>query len=415
MARDYRKTSPPRASTISAAEDLIFTRRRMSLWGYGILAANVGAFAIRWFTGNWIIDQAGHQKLNDFESLWVGGKLGLMRDAASAYNYPLYAVAQASALNGPPPATFFHWVYPPTVLLLFAPIALLPYTAAFFTWIAASLSIYIVGLYEILPDSLLIVIALLPPPVPKNLFIGQLAFLMAGLLALSMVFMSRRPFLSGILMGFLTCKPQYVLFLPLALLLTRQWRVIAGAIVSGSILFLGTAWAFGPNAWILFLRASKELDFVNSLPPPFSVVYLNQTVLGLMHQTGAGMTAGWVVHLAVALLMTALVGQIWMRQAPQSLKAAAFSIGVLIATPHMLAYDLTLLSVPAAFLVEDGLARGFLPRDRLVLMICFLGLFLCFNFIVGPIILLALMGLVLRRVRYATKTSAATPASTSIS
>jgi Glycosyltransferase family 87 len=384
---------------ISQAEDAIFTRRRLSLFAYCVLAANFGLFAIRWFTGNWIIDKAGHQKLNDFASFWVGGRFGLMRDAAGAYNYSTYSAAQSLALNGPPSPTFFHWVYPPTVLLLFAPIALLPYTAAFFAWAAAGLSFYIVALYEILPDSLLIVIALLSPPVLKNIFIGHTSFLMAGLLGLSMVFISRRPYLSGMLMAVLTYKPQFVLFLPLALLITRQWRVIAGAIASASILFGVTALAFGANSWLLFLRASKELNTTNLLPPPFNVEFLNQTVLGLMHELGAGMSAGWIVHFAVTLLMTALACQIWVKQVPQSLKSAAFSIGVLTATPYMLAYDLTALSVPAAFLVEDGLAHGFLPGDRFVLTLCFLALFLCFNFAVGPIILFALMGLVIRRVR----------------
>ena len=72
----------------------------------------------------------------------------------------------------------------------------------------------------------------------------------------------------------------------------------------------------------------------------------------------------------------------------------------------MLAYDLTALSVPAIFLVEDALAHGFAPGERLVLLGCCLALFLCFNFIVGPIVLIALMGLVVRRVRYVVRGSA---------
>ena len=124
-------------------------------------------------------------------------------------------------------------------------------------------------------------------------------------------------------------------------------------------------------------------------------MFLNQTVLGLMHEIGAGMTAGWAVHLAVSMLMTVLACRIWIRPVPQSLKAAASSIGVITATLYMLAYDLTALSVPAA---SGGrrLARGFLPgptsADDLLP-----GAVLVFQFRGGPIILLALMGLVIRR------------------
>lgn len=77
----------------------------------------------------------------------------------------------------------------------------------------------------------------------------------------------------------------------------------------------------------------------------------------------------------------------------------------------MLAYDLTAVSVPFAFLVEDALARGFAPGERFALLGCFHALFLCFNFAVGPIVLLALMVLAVRRARYATGTPISNPAS----
>jgi hypothetical protein len=72
--------------------------------------------------------------------------------------------------------------------------------------------------------------------------------------------------------------------------------------------------------------------------------------------------------------------------------------------------DLTALSVPAAFLLEDALANGSIPGERLILLGCFLALLLYFKFAVGPIVLLALMGLLMRRARHATKTNAWFPA-----
>jgi hypothetical protein len=393
--------------SISAVEDRIFTRRRLSLFGYAFLAANVTAFVIRFFVGKWLFGKAGHPAFTDFLDWWVGGQFALRGDAAGAYNYSKFSAAQASVLRSPPPVTYFHYGYPPTMLLLFEPLAARPYAAAFFAWIAATVCVYAVALYEILPYPLAIALALLPLPVVKNVFEGQTAFLLAGLLGLSLVFMSRRPYLSGIFLGLLTYKPQFVVFFPLALVITGQWRVIAGAIASASVFAVASALAFGPNVWLLFLQALKEHDPATFYPPPFRLVFVNQTVFGLMHEAGAGPVAAWVVHLAVGLLVTVLACQIWMRPVPHSLKAVAFSIGVLIMTPYMLVYDLTSVSVPAAFLVADALARGFLPGERFVLLGCFLALFFCFNLSVGPVVLLALIALVVRRVRYATNTSTA--------
>jgi hypothetical protein len=391
--------------SISKAEDLIFTKRRLSLCGYAFLAANVVAFAIRFFSGTWLIDKAGNLIFSDFLQWWLGSQVALGRNAAAVYNYSAFSAAQIQVTKSAAPVTYYSYVYPPTMLLLFAPIARLPYVTAFFVWLAATLCLYAVALYAILPSLLSIALALAPLPVAKSVFGGDATFLTAGLLGLSLVFMSRRPYLSGVCLGILTYKPQFVLFFPLALVITGQWRVVVGASASASLFAGAAALVFGSNAWLLFLRSMQGHDPVTFLPPNMDA--LNQTVLGLMHHAGAGLAAAWVVHLAVALLITALACRIWLQPVPHSLKAAAFSIGVLTVTPYMLAYDLTAVTVPAAFLVADAVARGFLPGERFILLTCFLALYLCFNFVVGPIVLLALMVLVMRRVRYATNTSAA--------
>ncbi len=392
----------PRATSISKVEDLIFTRRRLSLCGYTFLAANIAAFAVHFVAGNWLIDRAGNYISTDFLQWWLGSRVALGRGAAAVYNDSTFSAARTLVTkSAPPPISYFHYVYPPTMLLLCAPLARLPYVTAFFAWLAATVGLYVLALYAILPSVLSIVLTFVPLPVAKSVYEGQTSFLMVGLLGLSLLFMSRRPYLSGMCLGLLTYKPQFVLFFPLALVITGQWRVVAGATGSASLFAAATTMVFGPNAWLLFLRSSQGANPATFLPPNMDA--LNQTVLGMMHAAGAGLVGAWIVHLAVALSATVLACRIWLQApVPHSLKAAAFSIGVLIMTPYMLAYDLTALSVPAIFLVADALEHGFVPGERLVLLSCCLALFLCFNFTVGPIVLVALMGLVVRRVRYVT-------------
>ena len=390
---------------MSRAEDAIFTRRRLLLVGYAFLAANVIAFAIRFYAGQWLVDKAGNLNFTDFFDWWIGSRVALDRNAAAVYNFSAFSAAQALVTKIPPPVSYFPYLYPPTMLLLFAPISLLPCVTGFFVWIAMTLCLFVVALYAIVPDTLLIVLALMPLPVLKCVVGGDSSFMMAGLLGLSLVSIGRRPYLSGICIGILTYKPQFVLFFPLALLITGQWRVIAGATAS-ALLFAGAAaLVFGSNVWLLYLRSLQTLNPATLLPP--NLKGLDQTVLGMMHQAGAGPVAAWVVHLAASLLVIALACQIWFRPVPHSLKAAAFSIGALTVTPHLFAYDLTALSIPAAFLVADAVAHGFFPGERLVLLGCFLALYLCFSFVIGPIVLLVLMGLVVWRVWQPTETSAA--------
>jgi uncharacterized membrane protein len=367
------------------------------------LVAYVAAFAIRFVAGKWMIDREGWPVLLDFVWIWMGGRFALAHNAAGVFNHSLFSSAQASLIGKAPAsaALYQYWVYPPTLLLVAAPLALLPYAAAFLVWIGATLCVYLAAIYAILPCTLSIVLALLPCAVIMNVFVGQTAFLTAGLLGFSLVFMQRRPYLSGVLLGLLTYKPQFGVFFSVALLVTRQWGVIAGAIASASLLAAAAAFLFGADAWVLFARSLQAHNPATFLPN-YTLEAMNQTVFGLMHWAGAGVIVSWIVHLAVAVPAAALACWLWMRPGPYQLKAAAFGLAVLIASPYVLIYDLTALSVPAAFIVADALAGGFLPGERLALLGCFLALFLFVLMPIGPIAMLVMLGLVVRRASYAT-------------
>jgi hypothetical protein len=62
----------------------------------------------------------------------------------------------------------------------------------------------------------------------------------------------------------------------------------------------------------------------------------------------------------------------------------------------VLRYDLCILSIAAAFLVKDGLSRGFLAGERTIMLLCLVGLY-CPSAPVGPIVCAALLLLVFRR------------------
>ncbi len=200
------------AASISKFEDFVFAQRRLSLCGYAFLAANIASFAVRFFAGNWLIDRAGNIVSSDFLQWWLGSRVALLQNAAAVYNDSTFSAARTLVTKSAPPISYFHYVYPPTMLLLCAPLARLPYVTAFFAWLAATISLYVLALYAIVPSVLSIVLTFVPLPVAKSVYEDQTSFLTAGLLGLSLLFMSRRPYLSGMCLGLLTYKPQFVLF-----------------------------------------------------------------------------------------------------------------------------------------------------------------------------------------------------------
>ena len=67
-------------------------------------------------------------------------------------------------------------------------------------------------------------------------------------------------------------------------------------------------------------------------------------------------------------------------------------------TPYVLRYDLSMLSIPVAFLVKDGLSRGFLAGERTVILICIAAFLLWLALVpIGPVIYVALLFLIARR------------------
>jgi hypothetical protein len=111
---------------------------------------------------------------------------------------------------------------------------------------------------------------------------------------------------------------------------------------------------------------------------------------------GLNVHVSWAVQLAVTIITATVVCALWARPISYALKAAALAIGAVLASPHVHGYDVCVLCVAGAFLVKDGLSRGFLARERTILLACWGALIL----LTGPIpaiVCVVLPVLVIRR------------------
>jgi len=76
----------------------------------------------------------------------------------------------------------------------------------------------------------------------------------------------------------------------------------------------------------------------------------------------------WTVHCAIALIIAFAVWIVWAKPVPHSLKAGILCVGVVTVTPYLFPYDFCILSIAVAFLVNDGLSRGFLLGERTLML-----------------------------------------------
>jgi hypothetical protein len=386
---------PFRAPALSEVEDRIFTERRLLLCGAAALAVSIAVLGWALVSGQSALTPHGLPSTIDFLQFYVMGNFAGSPDPAAAYDYRVFSAAQAALVGSvDTPLPFYHLVYPPILFFVTYPLALLPFGAAFAVWVGATFVLYQSVMFAVVPRTAMLVVAAVPLAVLKNAQLGQNGFLTAGLIGLVLLLMERRPVLAGVALGLLIYKPQFGLLFPLALVAGGHWRVIAGAAATIALLVVIAAAVFGPEIWAAHLASLG--GFNARLSPDDNMQVLLQSVFGFCQWLGATPSVSWVAHLTAAGPAAIAVGVLWYRATPFPLQAAALAVAAVAVTPYVLTYDLCVLAVAVAFLVQDGLRRGFLPGERSLLLLCFvLSLFLTRP--IAPALYLVLFGIVVWR------------------
>lgn len=145
------------------------------------------------------------------------------------------------------------------------------------------------------------------------------------------------PWLSGLCLGLTLVKPQLVLPLGAGLLLARQWRVLAGWMVAGIVLFAAAA-ALSPR-WLF-----------DWLPALLSTVQPGSREVDLAHLGTALPHAyqGYAVAMLSLLAMVAVLVLARRRLENFRVAAALLVIGGVLAAPHALPTDLVMVAVGLA-------------------------------------------------------------------
>ncbi len=383
-----------------AIEDRVFTERRILVYGTGVIVAH--AISLAWLAlmhHQWVVLPNGDMRGIDFGWMWLSGKLAASGEAAKVFDPTAFSAAQL-AFYFPFPGSdnslgFNRFYYPPTFLFFTYPLGLMPYPIACVAWIAASLALYEAAVYAITLRWAALIAAATPFFVVMNIDLAHTGFLTAALVGLSLAFMERRPWISGIFLGLMTYKPHFGLLFPVALLASRNWRALGSAAAMTVILSIAAAIAFGYGGWASFIDALGDRS--PSLGPGADGEVSLFSIFGLLHWAGASPWISWSVQLAVSAAVMLGICVLWAKPIPYNLRAAALCVGSVLVSPYVLFYDLCILSIAAAFLVKEGLSRGFLPGERTGILLCWAALFLM-KTPIGAIVYSILAFLCVRRI-----------------
>jgi hypothetical protein len=364
----------------------------------------VVAFLVLW--GFWFAQFLGLGDGNapnvDFIVYWTAAKLGAAGDAVLAYDPARFEAEQIEAVGDD--ADGFPWIYPPVALLLVLPLSLLPYGTAFGAWLLAIGAVFLTALRRLANDKTSLWLAMAFPATLFNLIIGQAGLLTAGLFAWAMLLLPARPVLAGALLGTLAFKPHFVPLILLALLAGRQVKALAATLGSGGALVAVSLVAFGAGPWrefLFHLTDSADMLYDGTFP-----VAKMQSITALVLALGGSDLASQIVQVVASISAAAFVFWLWRGDTAFEYKAAGLGLASLLATPYVYHYDLTVMGVAMLFLTSRARMTGWLPWEQPLLALAWFTPIISFvlgltiSFTIGAPVLLALAGMLMRRVLY---------------
>ena len=295
------------------------------------------------------------------------------------------------------PLTYRPFIYPPSFLILLLPFSIPGFLGSYLLFQAATACGLVValcaGATRRLPALALAAAALASPAASVNVLWGQGAFLTAALLIGGTRLLPRHQILGGLVLGFLSVKPQHALLVPVMLLALRAWPAMLAALLSAAAL-AGGSWAlFGAEPWRLWAASARHM--AGNVPQWDNSVHTCAMLLG----TGP--------MLANVLMAAAWIGGAWAVYAAfRGRRAGMASLAVLLAAsnlaaPHTGPYDTLLLVLAVGFVLVDAQAAS-------ALMVWILGLIVWLLPLYGqplvspvarlaPLLTIVLIGVLVRR------------------
>ena len=362
---------PPLVSLLRTGDFLTCGRAR--LWAGAMVAALALAVMFLALSAHGVNDYDGRPLGTDFSNVYAAGRAALAGDAAAPFDIVRQGAMERVIFGAK--TQLYGWHYPPVFLLAATPLAALPYVPALLLWLGVTLLLYLLSTRLLLAGSAApqlaqgstwLILALGFPAVFINFIHGQNGFLTAALFGFGLALRDRRPALSGIAFGLLCYKPQYLALIPLVLVASARWRVLAFTAGTALAACLAATLLFGAGIWPAFL-ASTHFTRTVVLEQGNTGFAKLQSVFAAVRLLGGGIAQAYAAQAASAALAMFGVWRLWRQRAGYEIEGAALCLAALLVTPYCLDYDLVALAPVIALLSARGRARGFADWEILML------------------------------------------------
>ena len=287
--------------------------------------------------------------VNKIALFWSWSKfIHVTTPATLIYNPHVLFAFEHHAINAR--AGYLPFAYPPSLLLLIWPLALLAPAGGLLLWLGVSVVLYGWACWHRPWGPSIAMLSVVAPSTLTAMYYGQVSLLVAAFMIGGCRLVDRRPTLAGVLFGLASCKPQFGLLVPIALISARQWRCLATAATTVIVSVIASGMAFGWATWLRLPFALADVSrFVTNFP---ALQRVDPTVAAAFSVSGSGPVIADLAQLAAA---TVAIGAVWVsfRGGFTLLGSAALMVGTFLVTPYAVFYDLPMVSYAVLAIVID--------------------------------------------------------------
>jgi len=316
------------------------------------------------------LDRAGNIKFQDFLPLYVSAQLIAHGRATELYDQQVTEnsvqalvgqttvgqtnVGQTTRLRLP-------YLYGPQVSLIFVPLARFSFPVAARIWVGTSLLIFLACVYLVWKScpglcsrsGIVVLCAIAFPPLFHFVVRGQLsAVVLACFTAAFLAFRSGRTLLAGIALGFLVFKPQFLVAIPLVLLLAQAWKTLSGVVVAAAAqLALASLYfctlvmrAYFDTLW----HISRVIGALELNLAPIQMHSLRSFWSLLVPRPEPALA----LCILSSLVVVSIAAVVWKSAAPLALRFSALTLAAVLVNPHLFVYDVLVLA-PVLLLLAD--------------------------------------------------------------
>jgi hypothetical protein len=275
---------------------------------------------------------------DDFVNYWSGPFLAFHGRVAEVYDFAAFHAFEQSVTSES--IQYYHYSYPPVMLLITLPLAVIPYVPALFVWLATTWYAFYRTL-KLTGHEAVLLLSLATPALFISAIGGQNGAMTAALLGGGLMLVDRRPIVAGILLGLMVYKPHLAVMLPFALIAGRRWLVVFVTGATAVTLVAISVAAYGVDSWLHYQHNIAVLRTV-ILEDGAGVSHRMVSVFVFARHFGASVSMSYAWQAAGALIAAIFIVRSWWRDEPAHIRNAVVIIGTCLATPYLQDYDLVL-------------------------------------------------------------------------